>query len=331
MGGTIAGAFEEEAETAWPEPYRLNGTKGIKCKFALRKLSLFSFGKSWRTGIGNHLSLSVRSILSAAKRVWSLFDEFRHLDRQAYFFLLLAFPLAACGADRYTKGGRGAHLGILPPSFDTSPAAEEYRRLCREKAGPHIYQIVENVRGFLDQAAKYTSLYNESVTPSSGYEFVEYRVPWGMSEASLVNHYVPGPGLYRYTSAPSTSPKCERFYKRFEVGIRRGLPLDKRFDGVCIVATPIENISAKHRVYYYSLKPHETWSEINETYTQFSSIDGSKTYAEHYRYRYVPDYAETRFASGFQEHYRCPGDGTGKEHPPSIKKIFKPSMSMRKR
>lgn len=251
------------------------------------------------------------------------------LYRRCLILVPLLF-IAACSAHLVTEGSikRGGHLGVLPPAFDTSDAAEKYRRLCREKAGPHVYDTTEGVEGvYVDSPTGGCFLCTSGLLASPDfppYRFVETEFDASMRRRHLAALYVSAPGLYRYTLEAGDDPRCGPFYKA------RRTPGPK-FGGKCVVATPIREVTAKHKLYKYSLRRHRKYPEINESYYGLRNIDDTKIYAEHFSFRFIPDYVGRRIGSGLPLYYACPARNSPKVQRPSLRGTLRALETAEKR
>jgi len=206
----------------------------------------------------------------------------------------------------------------------------KFKELCRTKAGTRIYKTVEDVPGFLDMSCYGYCLYCNFQFIESGYQFVETQFPQDVSTRHLSAMYVTTPGAYRYSAQYSTHPGCKRYFDQESGKVLHRSTVSKFGAKIpCVAVTPIDSFISKYRVYQESIGKlgHGVPGKIAISKREFSNLDGSRLYAEHYRITYIPKDA-FRDLVGRYRFLECPAKGDADRFPPKVTEIFKPSKSL---
>lgn len=213
---------------------------------------------------------------------------------------------------------------------DTDSTYLEFKELCRTKAGTRIYKTFENVPGFFDTSSYGYCTHCKSIFIEFGYQFVETQFPKGVSTRHLANMYVTTPGAYRYSAQYSTHPGCKRYFDQESGKVLHRSTVSKFGAKIpCVAVTPIDSFISKYRVYRESIGKigHGEPGKIAMSKIEFSNLDGSRVYAEHHWFTYIPKGA-FRTLVGRYKYLGCPAKGDADFFPPRVTEIFKPSKSL---
>jgi len=237
----------------------------------------------------------------------------RRKQFQRFGLFLAILALSAC--DPYSAQ---VVENLTNPVLKDAPEEKHFEELCQKYAGPHVYKTAENVKGVFDSLSDVGPRYVEFGL-NSQFDFIEYRVTGKMSTTLFFYHYVDSPGLYRFTYEKPNHPNCGLFYKRW-----KGLK-PKGFKNKCIATWRIDEVTARYRI-------DEDWSlvksndRVSQRHRTFSSVDGKKLYAEHYRFKYVPKSGPKNIVTGRTTGTRsCPASADKSKTEPRVDHIFVPA------
>ncbi len=207
---------------------------------------------------------------------------------------------------------------------------KKFEALCRTKAGTRVYETATDVQGIFDGTSETRCWLCEDGLLRVGYRFVEFRASRSMTESSLAANYLEKPGLYRFTLEEANHPDCRLFYKRFEPLIKAGKQLSPRYRGKCIATNEIEQVIAKYKMDQQRVG---NWKErkpgdLLALHTTYSNIDGSKFYAEHHFYKFLPLNAKRNFSTGAYMGKSCPERQAKDYPPPRVNVIFEPTQGL---
>lgn len=201
----------------------------------------------------------------------------------------------------------------------SDPVYQEFKGLCRTKAGTHIYETVENVDGVFGLGPREGLL-------KYGYMLVEFNIPNSFSQSSLKRMLADDHGLYRYTLEREQHPKCQKFYAFYESWLSHGRSIPRAYDGYCLVSEKIQRESANFGVISEQIGPQgePVPGTITGLRTKFQNLEGSKLYAEHYYFSYLPKSAPTKFVQGDLIYQKCFENDNSERNPPPVDQIFIP-------
>lgn len=204
-------------------------------------------------------------------------------------------------------------ISVRPPPLETQKAIKEAEKnfidLCEKYNGPHIYEIVKDVRGvYISKPLSHCSSCDGYLL-NDKFEFIEFRVPkiTNIERSNYGKNFeiyrnVEDPGLYRFTLEQYDHPQCKAFYKKLRLNkvLKQKHPNKpwppKHYQGKCIAAWKIDNPTAKYRIdEKWSLAP--TNDQVRQRHTTFTSFDGKKLYAEDYQFTFITSKGPTSLKS----------------------------------